>query len=149
MLKKLLVISLVVSGFGSLSLHAQTKEKKPALPKDIARFENEYPMDLFKVPAVKTRLRTLLGKSYNSFMEAIDTQEAMEKSDNLLVGKGCAKGLCTIYEAMIVIDLSSKTIHGGIVNTSAKTKYRSFSEAPNDKPALLENWANQLLKEEN
>ena len=149
MLKKSLVVWLVVLGLGCLSLYAQTAEKKPALPKNIARFENEYPMDLFKVPAVKTRLRSLLGKSYNSFMEAIDTQEPMEKSGNLLIGKGCAKGLCTIYEAMIVIDLSAKTIHCGIVNTSAKTKYRSFSETPNDKPAVLENWANQLLKEEN
>ncbi len=80
MLKKLLVISLVVLGLGCLSLYAQTTEKKPAMPKNIARVENEYPMDLFKVPAVKKRLRSLLGKSYNSFMEAIDTQEAMEKS---------------------------------------------------------------------
>jgi hypothetical protein len=149
MLKKLFVVSFVVLGLGCLSLYAQIREKKPALPKDIARFGNEYPMDLFKVPAVKTRLRTLLGKSYNSFMEAIDTQEPMEKNGNFLIGSGCARGICTIYEAVIVIDLSAKTIHCGIVNTSAKTKYRSFSEAPNDKPAILENWANQLLKEEN
>lgn len=149
MLKKLLAVSLVVLVFGCLSLSAQSKEKTPALPKDLARYENEYPMELFKVAAVKTRLRTLLGKSYNSFMEAIATQTPMEKSGDLLIGKGCAKSLCTIYEAMIVIDLSAKTIHCGIVNTALKTKYRSFSEAPNDKPAVLEDWAQQLLSGEN
>jgi hypothetical protein len=47
---------------------------------------------------------------------------------------------------MIVIDLRARTIHCGIVNTSAKTKYRVFSETPGSEPDVLANWSNQLLK---
>ena len=148
MLKKLLFVTLLISAVGCLPLYAQSKERKPALPKNLASYENKYPMDLFKNAAVKSRLRKLLGKSYNGFMEAIDVQDVMERDGDLLIGKGCAKGLCTIYEAMIVIDLSTKTIHCGIGGTELKPKYWKFSESPKDFPAAITDWANKLLKED-
>lgn len=148
MLKKLLLGSLLIMAFGGASLtHAQSKERTPKLPNNLARFENEYPMDLFKNAAVKKRLRALLGKSYDGFMEAIDVQEPMERKGDLLVGKGCAKGLCRIYEAMIVIDLSAKTIHCGIVGTALKPKYYKYSESPKNFPSVITDWANALLQE--
>ncbi|MEP6901426.1 MAG: hypothetical protein ABJA66_06720 [Actinomycetota bacterium] len=150
MFKKLVFGLFIFSTFGCLSAaHAQSKERLPKLPDNLARFENEYPMDLFKNAAVKAQLRKLLGRSYNDFMEAIDSQEPLEKTGDLLIGKGCAKGLCKIYEAMIVIDLAGKTIYCGIVNTGLKTKYRKFSESPSSIPPVLRNWASELLKDEN
>ena len=148
MLKKLIFTIFLTAIVSCLPIFAQSGERTPALPKNLASYENKYPMELFKNAAVKKRLRALLGKSYNDFMEAIDTQSAMEKNGDLLIGQGCAKGLCTIYEAMIVIDLKSKTIHCGIVGTALKPKYRKFSESPKNIPAVLTDWANQLLKED-
>lgn len=72
MLKKLLLGSLLMTVFGCVSLtSAQNTERAPKLPNNLASFENKYPMDLFKNAAMKKRLRALLGKSYDGFMEAI------------------------------------------------------------------------------
>lgn len=90
----------------------------------------------------------MLGKSCNGFMKAIDVQDVMERDGDLLVGRGCAKGLCTIYEAMIVVDLSAKTIHCGIIGMALKPKYRKFSESPNDFPTVITDWANKLLEQD-
>lgn len=148
MLKKLLFGSFLIMVFGCVSLIcAQSRERAPKLPNNLASFENKYPMDLLKNAAVKKRLRVLLGKSYDGFMEAIDVQEPMEKNGDLLIGKGCAKGLCRIYEAIIVVDLSTKTIHCGIVATALKPKYRKYSESPQNFPAVITDWANDLLQE--
>ena len=148
-MKTLLLGSILIMAFGGASLiHAQSKERAPKLPDNLARFDNEYPMFLFENAAVKKRLRVLLGKSYDGFMEAIDTQSPMERSGDLLIGKGCAKGLCQIYEAMIVIDLAAKTIHCGIVGVALNPKYRKFSESPKEFPAIITDWANDLLEKD-
>lgn len=148
MLKKLLLGSLFIMAFGCVSLtNAQSKERAPKLPANLASFENKYPMDLFKNAAMKKRLRVLLGKSYDGFMEAIDVQEPMEKRGDLLIGKGCAKALCGIYEAIIVVDVSTKTIHCGIVATALNPKYRKYSESSQNFPAVITDWANDLLQE--
>ena len=145
MLKKLLLGSLLIMIFGCVAF-AQTKERAPKLPNDLASFENKYPMDLFKNAAMKKRLRALLGKSYDGFMEAINVQSPMEKRGDLLIGTGCAKGLCGIYEAMIVVDVSTKTIHCGIIATALNPKYRKYSESPANFPAVITDWANEILQ---
>ena len=150
MLKKLLLGSFLIMAFGCVSLtNAQSKERAPKLPNNLAGFENKYPMDLFKNAAMKKRLRVLLGKSYDGFMEAIDVQEPMERNGDLLIGKGCAKGLCRIYEAIIVVDLSTKTIHCGIVGTALKPKYYKYTESSQNFPAVITDWANDLLQNDN
>src|SRR6186997_3237759 len=61
---------------------AQTAPKRPALPSNPSRYVDEYPVKLMKVPAVKTRLKTLLGKRYADFDISIAVQSPMTKVVN-------------------------------------------------------------------
>jgi len=128
----------------------QGKSKRPPLSKTIVNFDEgkyPYPMDLLKVPVVKKRLRTLLGKKYDGFMEAIRVQqEPLEKKGDFIVGSGCADGLCTIYEAVFVIDAANNSIHCGIFHSGEKPKYRFYSETPKAMPAVLQSWTDDVIK---
>jgi hypothetical protein len=79
---------------------------------DLEKYVGKYPSDLFKhVPAIKTRLRQLLGASYPTFMERMETQTPIEKDGDTLVMRGCAAHECTEEEALLAIDLNDGKLY--------------------------------------
>ena len=97
----LVVIALVstVTGAGTtndVSAHSTTT--------DYSRYVGKYPSDMFKKePALKTKLRTLLGASYKAFFDRMQTQVPIEKDGDAIVARGCAAHECTVEEAILVI----------------------------------------------
>jgi len=78
-------------------------------PSDYEKFVGKYPNDLFRaVPSVKTRLRQLLGANYQAFNDRMQVQTPIEKDGNTIVMRGCMAHLCTIDEAILVIDLNDR-----------------------------------------
>jgi len=71
---------------------------------DYSRYVGKYPSDMFKKePALKTKLRTLLGASYKAFFDRMQTQVPIEKDGDAIVARGCAAHECTVEEAILVI----------------------------------------------
>ena len=134
--------------FGTSVAFAQAKTQRPPLPRTVVNFDENkypYPMYLLDVPSVKKRVRALLGKNYSSFTEAIDTQEPLEKRGSLIVGSGCAKGLCTVIEAIVIVDVANNSITIGMFDSSGKQRFRYFSETPDAKPvAAMRQWEKDL-----
>lgn len=68
------------------------------------KYVGKYPSELFKKePALKTKLRTLLGASYKEFFERMETQTPIERDGDAIVMRGCAAHECTVEEAILVI----------------------------------------------
>src|SRR6476469_1511643 len=88
----LIVVSAVI-------VAAQSATRRPPLPANLAKFAGEYPADLMKVPAVKSRLKILLGKRYSDFDYSISVQDVMKMDGDFLIGSGCMAHACTITEA--------------------------------------------------
>ena len=71
---------------------------------DYSQYVGKYPSDMFKKePALKTKLRTLLGTSYTAFFDRMQTQVPIEKDGEAIVARGCAAHECTVEEAILVI----------------------------------------------
>lgn len=80
-------------------------QSSPA-PSNYENYVGKYPSELFKsVPAVKTRLRQLLGTNYQAFIDRMQVETPIEKDGDTIVMRGCMAHLCTIDEAILVIDL--------------------------------------------
>lgn len=150
MREKLIFILFSILIFGTISAFAQSPAKRSALPKNVVKFEENkyrYPMYLLDNPAIKKRVRSLLGKKYSDFTAAIYTQEPIEKKGDFVIGKGCANGLCTIIEAVLLIDVSKNSITVGVFNSSDKSQFKYYSETPNEKPsAILKQWEKDIAK---
>ncbi len=79
---------------------------------DLEKYAGKYPSELFKkVPAIKTRLRQLLGTNYAAFMERMQTQTPIENDGDTLVMRGCAAHECTVEEALLAIDLNDGKLY--------------------------------------
>lgn len=71
---------------------------------DYSPYVGKYPSEMFKKePALKTKLRTLLGTSYKAFFDRMQTEMPIEKDGNAIVARGCAAHECTVEEAILVI----------------------------------------------
>jgi hypothetical protein len=71
---------------------------------DYSQYVGKYPSDMFKKePTLKTKLRTLLGTSYQAFFDRMQTQVPIEKDGEAIVARGCAAHECTVEEAILVI----------------------------------------------
>jgi hypothetical protein len=69
-----------------------------------SQYVGKYPSDMFKKePALKTKLRNLLGTSYKDFFDRMQTQVPIEKDGDAIVARGCAAHECTVEEAILVI----------------------------------------------
>jgi hypothetical protein len=91
-----------------------------------------------KVPAVKARLKTLLGKRYADFDISIAVQSPMTKVGDFLLASGCMPHACTITEAAFAIDLVNKRIHAVIYDKDKPTTY--FNEDKKPTPQILKDW---------
>ena len=73
-------------------------------PTDYFQYVGKYPSELFKKePALKAKLRTLLGTSYQAFTDRMQTQTPIERDGEAIVMRGCAAHECTVEEAVLVI----------------------------------------------
>jgi hypothetical protein len=129
----------------SVSATAQTAAKRPALPSDLTRYIDEYPVTLMKVASVKSRLKTLLGRRYSDFVISIQVQAPMTKVGDFLLASGCMPHVCTINEAAFAIDLKIKRIHAAIYEKDRPTKYFNEDKAPT--PQVLLDWVGELEKQ--
>ena len=78
----------------------------------LENYVGKYPSELFRsVPAIKTRLRQLLGANYQSFFDRMQVETPIEKDGDALVMRGCMAHSCTIEEAILVIDLSDGKLY--------------------------------------
>ena len=78
-------------------------------PNDYSQYAGKYPSEMFKKePALKTKLRTLLGSSYKAFMDRMQVETPIEKDGNAIVMRGCMAHQCTIEEAILVVDAAGK-----------------------------------------
>lgn len=81
-------------------------------PSDLEKYVGKYPSELFKrVPAIKTRLRQLLGVNYAAFMGRMQTQTPIEKDGDFLIMRGCEAHSCTVEEALLAIDLNDGKLY--------------------------------------
>ena len=78
----------------------------------LEKYVGKYPSELFRgVPAIRTRLRELLGASYQAFNERMQVETPIEKDDDTLVMRGCMAHSCTIEEAILAIDLNDGKLY--------------------------------------
>src|SRR5262249_31603754 len=71
---------------------------------DYSRYVGKYPSELFKKePALKARLRNLLGTSYKAFFDRMQVETPIEKDGDAIVMRGCMAHQCTVEEAILVI----------------------------------------------
>jgi len=71
---------------------------------DYAQYVGKYPSEMFKKePALKAKLRTLLGTSYKAFFDRMQVETPIEKDGDAIVMRGCMAHQCTIEEAILVI----------------------------------------------
>jgi hypothetical protein len=95
-----------------------------------------------KVPAVKARLKTLLGRRYTDFVYSIDVQSPMKMAGDFLFANGCMAHACTINEAAFVIDVKNKRIHAMLYEKDKAPLYFNEDKAPT--PQILIDHAAEL-----
>lgn len=138
----MLAVSFILIAF-CFTISAQTnKTSRPALPNNLAKYVDEYPDKLMKVAAVKTRLKTLLGKNYSKFDSYITVQSPMNQVGDFLFASGCLPHSCTISEAAFAIDMKNKRIHAVIYNQNLKPKF--FNEDKAETPQVLLDWLKEF-----
>src|SRR5947207_788653 len=71
---------------------------------DYTQYVGKYPSEMFKKePALKTKLRTLLGPSYKAFFDRMQVETPIEQDGDAIVMRGCMAHQCTIEEAILVV----------------------------------------------
>jgi hypothetical protein len=140
MKKLLILLMLLVSLVGT---NAQIlKPKRPALPKNLAQTVGQYPFEVLKNKAIDARLKTLLGKNYETFFETFETQAPFKMKNKVLFSSGCLIHACRHLESAIAIDLKTKTIHVGIFRQDKTSKI--FNEDQKSAPKILTDWFKNL-----
>jgi len=99
---------------GPLTVTVEALPRGQASPNsiDLEKYAGKYPNEMFRdVPAIKTRLRQLLGTNYNEFIDRMQVQVPFEKDGDVLVTRGCMPHSCTIEEAILAIDLNDASVY--------------------------------------
>ena len=92
---------------------------------ELQSYVGKYPSELFRgVPAIKSRLRGLLGTNYGDFFERMQVETPIENSDDMLVMRGCKAHQCTIEEAILAIDSNSGKLY---VALKFGSRFRTFT----------------------
>ena len=79
---------------------------------NLENYVGKYPSELFrKVPAIKTRLRQLLGANYKAFTDRMQVETPFEKDGDVLVTRGCMAHSCTIEEAILAVDMNDGSVY--------------------------------------
>jgi hypothetical protein len=99
---------------GSFAVTIEALPRGQASPdsSDLEKYVGKYPSELFRqVPAVKTRLRQLLGLNYKSFTDRMQVEVPFEKDGDMMITRGCMAHSCTIEEALLAIDLNDGKLY--------------------------------------
>ena len=125
-------------------------QKRPALPAKLEAYEGKYPDRFMKLPAVRTRLRALLGKYYNDLVERLDVQGEFQRDGDFLSVTGLMPHMGGSEDAILIIDLKTRTLHCGVFSDGTvgfdlgkgkkKKGLLKFSETPDKMPDVLTNW---------
>lgn len=100
----------------------------------LEKYVGKYPDELFRdLPAVKSRLRDLLGSSYQAFFDRMQVETPIEKDGDALVMRGCMAHLCTIEEAVLVLQL-----YDGRPSVALRTEGRFSKTFPANRSMLPE-----------
>ena len=131
---------------------AAQAQKRPELPAKLEAYEGKYPNRFMKLPAVKTRLHALLGKYYDDFTMRMGVQGTFERDGDILSVGGLMPHMGGSEDAILVIDLKTRTLHCGIFSDGTmgfnldrgkkKKGLLKFSETPDKLPEILTNWSN-------
>jgi hypothetical protein len=124
---------------------AQPSTKRPALPANLSRYVDKYPSDLMRVPAVKTRLRALLGRRYSYFLTSIGVEMPITRDGDFLLASGCTPHACTINEAAFVIDMVNKRMYAAIFDKDKATAF--FNEDKKPTPQVLLDWSKERAEQ--
>lgn len=134
---------LLIMFVASFAAPAQTaKYRRAALRFDVAVMASQDSEGVLNNPVIKARMKKLLGRQYDSFMESFETVNPVTKERNFLFSSGCLIHACTHLESAIALDLVNQTIHAAIFRQDEKTRY--FNEGVRATPAVIKNWAHNL-----
>jgi hypothetical protein len=124
---------IIIFGFlvvSAATVLAQPPAKRPPLPANLAKYVGESSGALMNVPAVKSRLKTLLGKRYTDFVESTSVQAETKMVGDFLLASGCMAHACTIMEAAFAIDMKNKRIHAVLYEKDKPPLYFNEDRAP-------------------
>jgi hypothetical protein len=99
---------------GPITVKVEALPRGQVSPSDanLVAYIGKYPSDLFRrVPAIKTRLRQLLGASYKAFTDRMQVEAPFENDRDVLVTRGCMAHSCTIEEAILAIDMNDGSVY--------------------------------------
>ena len=142
---KKIIFSFLILFIFNLCVFAQknTNHKKIGLPANIGEIKGADSDRLLKNPAIKIRLKRLLGKkNYAAFLESFETVTPIVKKGAFLFSSGCLIHACTHLESAIAIDLVNKSIHSAIYRQNKRTRY--FNEKGRRTPGTIKLWANRV-----
>ena len=111
-------------------------------PSSLEKYAGKYPSDLFReVPAMKGRLRDLLGVNYKAFNDRMQVEAPFEKSGDVLITRGCMAHECSVEEALLAIDLNDGKPYVALRFNSKFTK--TF---PADRSTLPDELKREMVK---
>lgn len=129
--------------YSTFSFYKNIDTDSSDFPADIADWGGQDSDKILENPAIKMRLKKLLGdEDFVSFSDHFETKTPTEKTRNFLFASGCMIRACTRLESAVAIDLANKTIHAAIYNEIEETKY--FNEKNSKTPEPIIKWAKRL-----
>ena len=99
---------------GPITVKVEALPRGQASPSNanLVAYIGKYPSDLFRrVPAIKTRLRQLLGANYKAFTDRMQVETPFENDRDVLITRGCMAHSCTIEEAILAIDMNDGSVY--------------------------------------
>jgi hypothetical protein len=106
--------------------------------RDLTRYVGKYPSELFRrEPALKSRLRALLGANYQLFFDRLQTEMPVENDGGVLIIHGCMAHQCTIEDSILAIDLSADKLHVAIKSADFRGRFKTWSEGGATVPNAL------------
>jgi len=106
--------------------------------RDLVQYVGKYPSELFRrEPGLKTRIRRLLGVTYQNFFDRLQTEMPIENDGGVLIIHGCMAHECTIEDSILAIDLGADKLHVAIKSADYRGKFKTWSEGGAAIPAAL------------
>jgi hypothetical protein len=104
----------------------------------LAKYKGHYPSELFrKEPALKQRLRKLLGTRYQFFSNRLQTEVPIENDGGVLIVQGCEAHQCTIEVSILAIELDADKLHVAIKSSEFRNTYKLWNEDGSQVPNAL------------